>query len=301
MKAKRLLTMGWVTLLVCVVHVGSGHAANSLDAADGTPAQALYVDNDGRVGIGTTTPIEKLHVYSGSGQAVARIEGSSNGINGGILEIGDHTSGDVWHIPIRTERDQNLEFYVWDHLVGGYRGPWLAIQKDGDIGIGTATPQAKLDVVGRLRISDSSGGTVLEMGEGLDYAEGFDVSAGTKAAPGSVLVIDPANPGKLKLSDCAYDKKVAGIAAGAKGLGSAVRLGVGQFDCDVALAGRVYCNVDARTDAIEPGDPLTTADVPGYAMKAADHARATGAILGKAMEPLAKDQKGQILVLVTLQ
>jgi len=36
-------------------------------------------------------------------------------------------------------------------------------------------------------------------------------------------------------------------------------------------------------------------------MKAADTARAQGAILGKAMESLAKGKKGQILVLVTLQ
>ena len=36
-------------------------------------------------------------------------------------------------------------------------------------------------------------------------------------------------------------------------------------------------------------------------MKASDLSRSHGAILGKAMEPLAKGQKGQILVLVTLQ
>jgi hypothetical protein len=36
-------------------------------------------------------------------------------------------------------------------------------------------------------------------------------------------------------------------------------------------------------------------------MKSTDYARAQGAILGKAMEKLEKGQKGQILVLVTLQ
>jgi hypothetical protein len=36
-------------------------------------------------------------------------------------------------------------------------------------------------------------------------------------------------------------------------------------------------------------------------MKAMDYMRAQGAILGKAMESLQKGQKGQILVLVTLQ
>jgi hypothetical protein len=59
--------------------------------------------------------------------------------------------------------------------------------------------------------------------------------------------------------------------------------------------------VDATKTAIETGDLLTTADLPGYAMKAGDYARAQGAILGKAMEDLEKGHKGKILVLVTLQ
>jgi hypothetical protein len=89
--------------------------------------------------------------------------------------------------------------------------------------------------------------------------------------------------------------------AGAKGIGSAVRLGSEQFDYDAALAGRVYCNVDATEVGVEPGDLLTTSATPGYAMKAADYARAQGAVLGKAMEKLEKGTKGQVLVLVTLQ
>jgi len=103
------------------------------------------------------------------------------------------------------------------------------------------------------------------------------------------------------MSARAYDSKVAGIVAGAKGQGSGVRLGPEQFDYDVALAGRVYCNVDATQTAVEPGDLLTTSATAGYAMKATDYTRAQGAILGKAMEKLEKGKKGQILVLVTLQ
>ena len=155
---------------------------------------------------------------------------------------------------------------------------------------------------GNVLICDrDTGATVMTLGKGLDYAEGFNVSEEDGIGPGTVLVIDRGNPGKLAVSRKAYDTKVAGIVAGAKGLTSGVRLGVEGFDCDVALAGRVYCNVDATQYSIEPGDILTTSDEAGYAMKAADPARASGAILGKAMEPLEKGKKGQILVLVTLQ
>lgn len=143
--------------------------------------------------------------------------------------------------------------------------------------------------------------TVIELGEGLDYAEGFDVSDKAEIIPGSVLIIDPDNPGSLKLSNKPYDKRVAGIVTGANGLGSGVRLGTDQFDFDVALAGRVYCNVDASYGEVNPGDLLTTSSSSGYAMVVKDHNKAQGAILGKAMEKLSQDQKGQILVLVTLQ
>lgn len=155
---------------------------------------------------------------------------------------------------------------------------------------------------GNVRIQDrASGSTVMELGKGLDYAEGFNVTSKSKIIPGSVVVIDPQHPGKLSLSRTAYDSRVAGIVAGANGLGSGVRLGAGEFDLDVALAGRVYCMVDASRGEIKPGDLLTTSAIPGYAMKARDYKRAQGAILGKAMEGLKKGEKGQILVLVTLQ
>ncbi len=156
--------------------------------------------------------------------------------------------------------------------------------------------------VGNVEIvSPSTEQILIEFGEGLDYAEGFDVSDESQIAPGTALVIDAENAGQLAISTAPYDRKVAGIVAGANGLGSAVRLGAGQYDFDVALAGRVYCNVDASYGAIQPGDLLTTSPTPGHAMKVTDRERAQGAILGKAMQPLKQGEKGQILVLVTLQ
>lgn len=47
------------SLTLGAISTGDGH---SLDAADGQPADALIVDNDGKVGIGTTTPAERLDV-----------------------------------------------------------------------------------------------------------------------------------------------------------------------------------------------------------------------------------------------
>jgi hypothetical protein len=57
---------------------------------------------------------------------------------------------------------------------------------------------------------------------------------------------------------------------------------------------------DASNGPIEPGDLLTTSSAPGQAMKVTDHARAQGAILGKAMTGLSEGN-GMVLVLVALQ
>ena len=121
--------------------------------------------------------------------------------------------------------------------------------------------------------------------------------------PGTVVVIDAANPGKLKASTRAYDKKVAGIVSGANGIQPGIsmiqedKLEAGE---NVALSGRVFVKADTSAGPIEPGDLLTTSSIAGRAMKAADHSQAQGAILGKAMTPL-QDGDGMVLVLVTLQ
>ena len=91
-------------------------------------------------------------------------------------------------------------------------------------------------------------------------------------------------------------------------------LGVGSHQADgklrgevpVALVGIVPTDVSAENGPVHVGDLLVTAATPGYAMKATSivvhGARVvpTGAILGKALQPLARG-KGKIAVLVTLR
>ena len=137
---------------------------------------------------------------------------------------------------------------------------------------------------------------------GCDIAEPFQMS--NKEIPkGAVVVIDEDKAGHLKMSDRACDTRVAGIISGANGVNTGVTLtqeGVMEGDQNVALSGRVYVQADAANGPIKPGDLLTTSAVPGHAMKVTDHAKAQGAILGKAMTGLAQG-RGMVLVLVTLQ
>ena len=56
------ITQSGDTLTIGATGGGGGGDNHSLDAADGDPADVVFVDNDGNVGIGTTNPQAKLHV-----------------------------------------------------------------------------------------------------------------------------------------------------------------------------------------------------------------------------------------------
>jgi len=272
----------------------------------GREGEKFIIDQDGNIGIGVSSFSEKGSLFTNtkdgkSGKALSHKLTVGNTSDDNVMRLvgPDGTYGygarlnfgdsDYAYI----EEDEDDKLYIYSNrtaIMGGY------------VGIGTEYPTEQLTVRGNIRVeSVYSGLPVVELGEGLDYAEGFDVAEETNMEPGTVLSIDPNNTGELTESNSPYDTKVAGIVAGANSLGSGVKLGAGQFDCDVALAGRVYCNVDAAYGKVSPGDLLTTSPTPGHAMIVKENSKAQGAILGKAMESLAKGEKGQILVLVTLQ
>jgi hypothetical protein len=138
---------------------------------------------------------------------------------------------------------------------------------------------------------------------GADFAEAFSVK-GLKAdyAAGDVLVIDKSSTRRLTRTSKAYSTLVAGIYSTKPGvLASAYPLGEApKSDVPLAVVGVVPCKVTTSNGAINAGDLLVTSSKVGYAMKATDRKKMVGAVLGKALEPLARGA-GVIQVLVTLQ
>lgn len=190
------------------------------------------------------------------------------------------------------------------NLGPGGSGPFLWGYDGG--GLGTVFPdEVSLiwDYFGDVWISNNCSVATLTIRGGADLAEPFPMSAQSAMQPGCVVVIDDQHPGQLKLSDQPYDTRVAGVVSGANGIHPGIQMqqqGLLEGGKNVALTGRVYVRVDASYGAVHPGDFLTTSATPGCAMRVTDHARAQGAILGKAMTAL--DQgTGMVLVLVTLQ
>ena len=166
---------------------------------------------------------------------------------------------------------------------------------DGNVGIGTSNPSVALEVIGRTKTQ------VLEITGGADLAEPFPIDGLILA--GSVVVIDKNNPGNLVLSKIKYDKRVAGIVSGAGGIKTGLTLrqeGLMEESQNIALSGRVYVLATTKNGAINPGDRLTTSNVPGHAMKATNNKKCDGAVIGKAMSSLDKGE-GLVLVLVNLQ
>jgi hypothetical protein len=243
----------------------------------GTSPLEFQLAPNGNLGLGVT-PLAKLHLYDPAGSVSHRIE-TAGGINSWTrIEFANATG--QWDVG--TSR--------------GYNGDQLYFAREGAANASFAIqPNGDTFANGNLSVC------TLTIRGGCDLAEPFPMQ--DEMEKGSVVVIDSEHPGQLKLSTRAYDTRVAGIVSGGNGINPGIALrqeGALADGQNVALTGRVYVQADAAFGAINPGDLLTTSDTPGHAMKVSDHAKAQGAILGKAMSSL-EGGKGMVLVLVTLQ
>lgn len=107
-------------------------AINSLSAFGGSPAQAVYVDSSGNVGIGTTIPGAKLEI--------------TNPTSGVALKIGRRSG--------QPSIQGTADWLIMDNIGTGPvalnywgSGDVVLANGGGDVGIGTASPGATLDVV----------------------------------------------------------------------------------------------------------------------------------------------------------
>jgi hypothetical protein len=237
----------------------------------------MTISKEGFVGIGTAAPQDKLHLYDPERSVSHRIE--TGGFDNSWSRVEFANANGQWNVG--TSRSFNSDQFF--------------IHRQGE------PISFAIETNGNAFLHGTMSCKVLTIRGGADVAEPFTMPE--EIAKGSVVVIDDAHPGQLKLSTEAYDTRVAGIVSGANGINPGIALqqeGVVEGGQNVALSGRVYVQADAAFGAIKPGDLLTTSDTRGHAMKVTEHGKAQGAILGKAMSGL-KDGKGMVLVLVTLQ
>jgi hypothetical protein len=117
----------------------SGSASDLFRVSSSTGATGLVVKNNGNVGIGTTTPAKTLQVFSSSGTAIRLTDTS---INAQGIELYP-TTGSAAH-----------GFSIYDASAAATR---FTINSNGNVGIGTTTPGAKLEVNGTAVVGANGG------------------------------------------------------------------------------------------------------------------------------------------------
>ncbi len=136
--------------------------------------------------------------------------------------------------------------------------------------------------------------------DGTFFAGGADVAeyvlVSEPVEPGDVVELDPHHPKHYRKAQRAYSKLVAGVIATAPGLVLNAHESAGDRAL-LALLGRVLVKATAENGPIRPGDLLTSASTPGYAMRCSRPIDCEGALVGKALTPL-DDQIGIIHALL---
>ena len=265
------------------ISVGGQGADGEIVLRDGSRRNRVFLDADS----------QRLEIRDNSGDIISMIGGDANvrvGTNG--------RSGNAYFYPANaTDIFDNGQATI--RLDGNGGNIWVGGNgMDGDIVLFASNGDNSTLDQATIHMNGDSGDIVLQ---NADCAEDFEVEILEAAEPGTVMIIGDGS--RLKPSNQAYDRRVAGIVAGAGQYRPGIILGRNSRNKNalpIALMGRVSCKVDASNSAIQVGDLLTTSSTPGYAMKVTDRDQAFGTVIGKALGEL-NSGTGMIPVLVALQ
>jgi len=138
--------------------------------------ERMRIDSLGNVGIGTSSPQDKLHVSTGtdtdSGNIAFTIGGTSTS-NGRTASITKNTST-PYELTIQAgnHATSNMETV----FKSSDSKETMRIDSSGNVGIGTSSPQAKLEVKGGTGVA-STGGTLVVRQDGDAYSDGIALTS----------------------------------------------------------------------------------------------------------------------------
>ena len=327
------LTMMAVAAAAQTTVTTSGGTANTVPVFTGsaTVGNSPIAVSGGNVGIGTTAPIAPLSVVAPNSslmtltrQNVLAVAGNTGAAMDFRLDQGN-TGGATGNALLgRIESDPqdgwggHLVFYTKpaDSNSGSSLVERMRILPSGNVGIGTTSPGAKLEVSGSIKLTQNSGGGITFQDgttqstaytgtcPGGDYAESVDVAGDrTKYEPGDVLVIGADSGSDVAKSSEPYSTLVVGVYStkpGVVGRRQTTDQKTSKTEVPMAMVGIVPTKVSAENGPIKRGDLLVTSSTSGYAMKGTDRSLLTGAVIGKALGSL-DSGTGVIEVVVTLQ
>jgi hypothetical protein len=125
-------------------------------------AQNTFTNNGSNVGIGTTTPAAKLEIV-GTGANIF-IDNSQFSLNRNPLTgaVVDPTKGAAALVMTPNPSGSNFQFYT-NFATGGTVYERMRIAENGNIGIGTNTPSAKLTVKGNGTIGNTGVSAIADL------------------------------------------------------------------------------------------------------------------------------------------
>jgi len=123
----------------------------------GAGANAMRIDDAGNIGIGTASPVVEIHLTDGDSPTLRLEQDGASGFTPQTWDI----AGNETNFFIRDVTNSSaLPFRI---LSGSGTNNALVITADGDIGIGKATANFKLDVAGSIGISGDSFGAAVDI------------------------------------------------------------------------------------------------------------------------------------------
>ncbi|MCL2435761.1 MAG: polymer-forming cytoskeletal protein [Lentimicrobiaceae bacterium] len=125
---------------------------------DGTLQNVFFMGNNGKIGMGTNTPAEKWQVVNGN---ILISKNPASTSSGSVIFKLNSAHENAWGIEYINSTAEGSGFNFWnnkdigviDNVYQKYSILFLSDGKDGNVGIGTKSPGAKLDVSGTVKAS----------------------------------------------------------------------------------------------------------------------------------------------------
>lgn len=115
---------------------------------DTAGSERMIIDASGNVGIGTTSPSTLLHVGSAAVSNNIVTVTAANNTSAGIDLMGDLSGAKGF----RVKYEGNGNYFAVEDNTSGTQTERMRIDASGNVGIGTASPNQKLDVDGNLAV-----------------------------------------------------------------------------------------------------------------------------------------------------